>query len=179
MKHLARLSCLAAALCLGIPATGFSNDHGSPHGGSSSGHGNWNGNHGNWNGGVHISHGGNYYGGGYPYCPPFPYFAPYRYYGTSFYSAPAYYNTGYYDSPSFGISISPSTTYRGTRVDDRADSLTIDVQRALRRDGYYRGSIDGDIGPGTRGAIRQYQYDHRLEVTGRIDRSLLRALALD
>ena len=43
----------------------------------------------------------------------------------------------------------------------------------------YRGEIDGDIGPGTRAAIRRYQYERRLEVTGRIDRSLLRSLGLD
>jgi peptidoglycan hydrolase-like protein with peptidoglycan-binding domain len=64
-------------------------------------------------------------------------------------------------------------------VDDRTGDLTSDVQRVLRHDGYYRGDIDGDIGPGTRAAIRQYQYDHHLEVTGRIDRSLLGSLGIE
>jgi peptidoglycan hydrolase-like protein with peptidoglycan-binding domain len=103
--------------------------------------------------------------------------APYPYFG--YYGAPYY--DDYYASPSVGVSVStsPGETYRGARVDDRGDDLSVDVQRTLRRDGYYRGSIDGDIGSSTRAAIRQYQYDHHLEVTGRIDRSLLRSLDLD
>ena len=58
------------------------------------------------------------------------------------------------------------------------DDLAVDVQRALARRGFYRGGVDGDVGPGTRAAIRAYQYEHRLEVTGRIDGSLLRSLGL-
>lgn len=57
-------------------------------------------------------------------------------------------------------------------------SLEMDVQRELRRRGYYYGPIDGDIGPGTRSAIRDYQYDRRLPVTGRIDTYLVRSLGL-
>ncbi len=52
------------------------------------------------------------------------------------------------------------------------------VQRALRSQGYYRGSIDGDAGPGTRGAIRSFREDHGLGSSTRIDGSLLRALGL-
>jgi hypothetical protein len=57
-------------------------------------------------------------------------------------------------------------------------SLEASVQRELARRGYYRGPIDGDIGPGSRAAIRSYQYRHGLPVTGRIDRRLLRSLGL-
>lgn len=57
-------------------------------------------------------------------------------------------------------------------------SIEADVQLALHREGYYRGPIDGDLGPGTRGAIRDYQYDHRLPATGRIDNHLVRSLGL-
>ncbi len=56
--------------------------------------------------------------------------------------------------------------------------IEVDVQLALRREGYYRGPIDGDLGPGSRAAIRDYQYNHRLPVTGRIDNYLLRSLGL-
>ena len=154
MKNLARLSGLVAALCLVVPATSFAHDH-----------------HSGWHG--HAYCGPRYYGYGpyFPFAAAFPYFA---YAGAPYYDA-------YYASPSIGVSVStsPYSTYRGTRVDDRNDDLAIDVQRALRRDGYYRGSIDGDIGSGTRAAIRQFQYDHHLEVTGRIDRALLRSLDLD
>lgn len=59
-----------------------------------------------------------------------------------------------------------------------ARSLEVDVQSELRRRGYYYGPIDGDIGPGTRAAIRDYQIDRRLPVTGRIDTYLLRSLGL-
>jgi hypothetical protein len=63
---------------------------------------------------------------------------------------------------------------------DRYDRRPIefDVQIALRREGYYRGPIDGAIGRGTRYAIREYQYDYGLPVTGRIDRRLIRSLGL-
>jgi len=173
MKNLARLSSLAAALCLGIPATGFSHDH-------HDGHGNWNGGHSSGHGGYcYGSHHGYYHGGHYGYYRSYPFVSAYPYYAAPYYYDNSYYGGVYDDGPSVGVSISPSAPYRGTRADDRADGLTIDVQRALRRDGYYRGSIDGDLGAGTRGAIRQYQYDHHLEVTGRIDRSLLRSLELD
>lgn len=60
----------------------------------------------------------------------------------------------------------------------RDRSVEADVQAALRRRGYYRGPIDGDIGPGTRSAIRAYQYDHGLRPTGSINRALLDRLGL-
>jgi Putative peptidoglycan binding domain len=57
-------------------------------------------------------------------------------------------------------------------------SVSVDVQIALRRRGYYRGPIDGDIGPGSRAAIRAYQYDHGMRPTGYITDSLLRSLGI-
>lgn len=57
-------------------------------------------------------------------------------------------------------------------------SVQIDVQRALAKRGYYGGVIDGDIGPRTRAAIRAYQVDRGLPVTGVIDTPLLRSLRL-
>lgn len=59
-----------------------------------------------------------------------------------------------------------------------ARPIEADVQLALRRSGYYDGPIDGDLGPASRAAIRDYQYDRRLPVTGRIDTYLLRSLGL-
>ncbi len=64
------------------------------------------------------------------------------------------------------------------RSDYGARPIEADVQLALRRNGYYAGPIDGDLGPGTRAAIRDYQYDRRLPVSGRIDTYLLRSLGL-
>lgn len=57
-------------------------------------------------------------------------------------------------------------------------SMACDVQIALKRRGYYRGPIDGDIGPSSRAAIRAWQYDRGLRITGYIDRPLLRSLGL-
>jgi peptidoglycan hydrolase-like protein with peptidoglycan-binding domain len=59
-----------------------------------------------------------------------------------------------------------------------AVSVEASVQRALKRQGYYRGLIDGDIGPESRAAIRRYQIDRGLDVTGRVDRSLIRSLGV-
>jgi Putative peptidoglycan binding domain len=122
---------------------------------------------------------GHYYGGGRYYGPRvgfsfgYPgYYSPYGYgYG---------YGYGYpYYRPSIGLSFSnysyPGRVYRGGYY---GDSLAVDVQSELRRRGYYRGAIDGDIGPASRAAIRAYQYDHGLSGTGRIDSRLLRSLGI-
>lgn len=50
------------------------------------------------------------------------------------------------------------------------------TQRRLAARGYYDGAIDGIAGPKTRAAIRRFQRDAGLAVTGKIDRSLARAL---
>jgi len=52
------------------------------------------------------------------------------------------------------------------------------VQSALANSGYYRGSIDGQIGPQSRQAIASYQQAQGLQVTGNINTSLLRSLGL-
>jgi hypothetical protein len=122
------------------------------------------------------------------------YYSPYSSYGYSSYRDP-YVSLGYssdYCAPraSLGFSLFssrsydrspsryyPSTSYRSSRA-TYSDDLAIDVQRALRRSGYYYGDIDGDIGPESRSAIREYQRDRGLPATGRIDSSLLRALRI-
>jgi hypothetical protein len=52
------------------------------------------------------------------------------------------------------------------------------VQQSLARRGYYAGGVDGVIGPETRSAIREFQRDNGLPVTGRIDSQLMQALKL-
>lgn len=44
-----------------------------------------------------------------------------------------------------------------------------DIQRRLRSEGYYRGRIDGIIGPGTRKALRTWQHANGLNASGYID----------
>jgi peptidoglycan hydrolase-like protein with peptidoglycan-binding domain len=54
----------------------------------------------------------------------------------------------------------------------------IRVQERLARAGYYRGSIDGVIGPRTRYAIQAYERSHGLPADGIIDNRLLRTMGL-
>lgn len=58
------------------------------------------------------------------------------------------------------------------------DATVIAVQQRLARAGYYRGAIDGVMGPGTRSAIRSYERTHGLRVDGAIDRRLLTTMGL-
>ena len=91
-----------------------------------------------------------YYGFGYPYYGSYPY--GYGYYGPR------------------------TTVFADVAIND--DATVAAVQRRLARGGYYRGSIDGVIGNGTRSAIRAYERNNGLPVDGRIDRQLLRTMGL-
>ena len=167
MNHLIPLrTAVLAGLVFAAPATGFTKDkhhHDSDHGHA-----------------VYVQ----------PYCAPsYGYGYHSHYYSRpsvslGFYSSPAYYNSPDYDDDSYSTRsyyrtvprTSYSYSYRSSS--SSGDELAVDVQRALARRGFYRGGIDGDIGPGTRAAIRAYQYNHGLEVTGRIDGTLLRSLGI-
>ena len=50
-----------------------------------------------------------------------------------------------------------------------SDSVVVGVQQRLARAGYYRGAIDGVIGPRTQYAIRAYERSHGLPADGVID----------
>jgi Putative peptidoglycan binding domain len=52
------------------------------------------------------------------------------------------------------------------------------VQLALEEDGYYVGDNHGNYCYETRVAVRRYQRDNRLPVTGKIDSALLKTLGL-
>jgi hypothetical protein len=56
--------------------------------------------------------------------------------------------------------------------------VEVQAQIRLRQLGYYRGSIDGLIGRGSRYAISRFQYDYRLPPTGYLDQRTLRALGI-
>jgi hypothetical protein len=70
---------------------------------------------------------------------------------------------GYYGGPSDGVQNAQALSTRA-------------VQTALAWRGYYRGRIDGVMGPETRDAIRSFQAHQSLPVTGQIDHGLLNAL---
>jgi len=48
----------------------------------------------------------------------------------------------------------------------RVSASAQDVQRALKRAGYYTGPIDGKIGSGSKKAIVEFQQDHQLKADG-------------
>ena len=58
------------------------------------------------------------------------------------------------------------------------DQIVVRVQRQLRNDGYYAGSVDGVLGPQTRHAIAAFQADHGLAVTSAVDEPTLATLGL-
>lgn len=68
----------------------------------------------------------------------------------------------------------PVTVLRTPVVENRV----IQVQAALRQRKYYTGAIDGLLGPGTQAAIRAYQVDRNLPVTGKLDPELISDLGL-
>jgi len=127
-------------------------------------------------------YGNNYYGGGTRYYygggyyPNYGYYSGWPYsnwgYGTSWGYNPYSYSGGYpyggynnyysYYTPTYG--------YNG--------SMVAAVQRRLGQLGYYRGVVDGVIGPQTRGAIAAFESRNGLGVDGTISRPLLNTLGL-
>jgi len=58
------------------------------------------------------------------------------------------------------------------------DQVVADVQAALQEQGYYKGEVDGLIGPLTRQALAEYQGANGLYATETIDQPTLNALGL-
>ncbi len=119
--------------------------------------------------------------GFYPWWPyGYPYYGyyPYNYYPSNYYYPSDNYSYGYdpgaYDNGDGG--------YYGSGAYDSSDQYTdrtiADVQTQLAREGYYRGDIDGVLGPETRRAIVSFQSDHGLRVTGNLTRETLSTLGL-
>jgi hypothetical protein len=123
---------------------------------------NWNGR--NWNGDWrrHRNHNHNqfvFFGGfGYPFYG-YPYYGyyPYDYYGYGY----GYGDQGYgYGDQGYGYGdqgYGYGNQGYGYGDRNRGGSSVAQLQRRLARAGYYRGSIDGIMGPGTRRAIRAYE----------------------
>ena len=98
------------------------------------------------------------FGGGYYYFDRGYWYPAYGY-------DPAY-STYRFDEPIYGYnSLEPG-------------QVLVNVQRQLRRMGYYRGAIDGLIGPQTRAALARFQAENGLYVTRAVDGPTLAALGL-
>ena len=123
-----------------------------------------------------YSYGYPYYGYGYPYSS-YGYGYPSYGLGVTF-GAPYY---GYSNYP-YGYGDYPSNYSYGYYSSNRAGygngSIVAAVQSRLARAGYYRGPIDGVMGPGTSYAIRAYESRHGLRVDGVISGQLLRNMGL-
>jgi hypothetical protein len=96
------------------------------------------------------------------------------------FGAPYYWNAGYW-FPAWGYNPNAYYAWDGpiyayNRLPP--DQVIANVQAALQQQGYYRGEVDGLIGPLTRGAIADYQRDHGLYTTSSIDQPTLQSLGL-
>jgi hypothetical protein len=99
---------------------------------------------------------------------------------TFVFGAPYYWNAGYW-FPAWGYNPNAYYAWDGpiyayNRLPP--DQVIANVQSALQQQGYYRGDVDGLIGPLTRGAIADYQRDHGLYTTSTIDQPTLQALGM-
>jgi len=108
-----------------------------------------------------------YYGYGYGY----PYNYGYQYgYGNGYGNGYGYDDSGAYDD---------QNGYNQNGYDDQsANSAVAAAQDRLARDGYYRGQIDGVLGPETHHAIVRFQSSRGLHVTGELTTETLNALGL-
>jgi putative peptidoglycan binding protein len=93
-----------------------------------------------------------------------------------------YWNNGYW-FPAWGYSPSEQyyaydgPIYVGHRAEP-PDQVIADVQAVLQDAGYYRGEVDGLLGPLTREALTAYQADNGLYTTAAIDEPTLNSLDL-
>jgi hypothetical protein len=93
-----------------------------------------------------------------------------------------YFNSGYW-YPAWGYN--PSNQYYAYNgpiyvghQEKPWDQVIADVQAELQQMGYYRGEVDGLLGPLTREALRAYQNDNGLVATSAIDEPTLDSLEL-
>jgi len=96
------------------------------------------------------------------------------------FGAPYYWRSGYW-FPAWGYNPNAYYAWDGpiyayNRMPP--DQVIANVQSALQQQGYYRGEVDGLIGPLTRGAIADYQRAHGLYTTSTIDQPTLQSLGI-
>jgi Putative peptidoglycan binding domain len=99
---------------------------------------------------------------------------------TFVFGSPYYWNAGYW-FPAWGYTPNAYYAWDGPIYAHNRlppDQVIANVQSALQQQGYYRGEVDGLIGPITRGAIADYQRDHGLYTTSTIDQPTLQSLGM-
>jgi Putative peptidoglycan binding domain len=92
-----------------------------------------------------------------------------------------YWNTGYW-YPAWGYDPYAWYPYDGPIYTGYAnltpDQVVVNVQVALRDQGYYAGAVDGAMGPQTRAALAAFQSDNGLVVTSAVDQPTLQTLGV-
>ena len=92
-----------------------------------------------------------------------------------------YWNTGYW-YPAWGYDPYAWYPYDGPIYTGYAnlspDQVVVNVQVALRDQGYYAGAIDGNMGPQTRAALAAFQADNGLAITSAVDQPTLQILGV-
>ena len=92
-----------------------------------------------------------------------------------------YWNTGYW-YPAWGYDPYGWYSYDGPIYTGYAnltpDQVVVNVQVALRDQGYYAGAVDGAMGPETRAALAAFQSDNGLAVTSAVDQPTLQTLGV-
>lgn len=93
-----------------------------------------------------------------------------------------YFNNGYWFpawgyNPSYQYYAYDAPIYVGSQALP-PDRVIADVQSILQQEGYYKGEVDGLLGPLTREALIEYQADNGLYTTATIDEPTLQSLDL-
>jgi hypothetical protein len=91
-----------------------------------------------------------------------------------------YWNSGWW-YPAWGYAPNAYYAYDGPIYAYNSlppDQVVANVQAALQAQGYYRGEVDGLLGPLTREAIADYQRDNGLYMTAAIDQPTLESLGM-
>ena len=81
-------------------------------------------------------------------------------------------------TPSSILPSSPATAPREAPSRSQIESVVLQVQIGLVGYGYYEGPLDGVMGPMTREALRRFQADYGLDVTGTITPEVLDAFKI-
>jgi hypothetical protein len=106
-----------------------------------------------------------------------------HYHGNNFvfvFGAPYYWSAGYW-FPAWGYNSNAYYAWDGPIYGYNRlppDQVIANAQSALQQQGYYRGEVDGLIGPLTRDAIADYQRANGLYVTSTIDQPTLQSLGM-
>ena len=93
-----------------------------------------------------------------------------------------YYWNNFYWYPAWGYAPDSVYAFDGPIYASNPDydpaQVVANVQSALQQQGYYRGEIDGVLGPQTRAALAEYQSAQGLEPTGLVDEPTLENLGM-